>query len=170
MNELNEKYLKLLHYPLKLENVIDKVNYTPFCSDKLFQVFVNHHKSLLLYLICTGYPFENILVKRRVNPRWSPMISSVCLDGEFRYVKINDAKIFEQIVKLYPSSNFTEEDPFICFTINKKCMKHIYNVAQETLCNISKEILYKHFLLHYGNILTFDIISYIMNISLNLLT
>ncbi len=169
MEESTIKYLKLLHYPLKLENVIDKLDYYPFCSSESTQIDIIYHKSLLLYLICTGYPFENILLDRRADLRWSPMISSVCREGEFRYIQINYHKIFEPIAKLYHTSHFTNDDPFTCFRINEKCMKHIYNVVQETLYTISKEILYKHFLLHYNNFLEFDVVSYIINISLDIL-
>ena len=172
MNELTKKYLKLLHYPLKLENVIDKLDYTPFCASKPFQIDILYHKSLLLYLICTGYPFEKILLDGLADPRSYPLVNSICreCEGELRIMKFNNTKIFEQIGKLCNITYFTREDPHTCFKINEKCINHIYETAEQTLCNISKEILYKHFLLYYNNILTFDIVSYIVNISIDFLT
>ena len=152
---------------MRLESIIDKLNYSPFCSSKLSIIDIIYHKSLLLYLVCTGYPFENILLEERADPPPYSMISSICREGEFRYIKINDTKIFEPIAKLY---HFIEGDPFTCFTINEKCMDHIYHVAQQTLYTTSKEIVYKHFLLYHTDFINFDIISDIINISLDLLT
>ncbi len=170
INIMNEsKYLKLLHYPLKLENVIDKIDYYPFCSSESTQTAIIHHESLLLYLICTGYPFDDISSKKVINIRSIFKVNSICREGELYIINFN-TKVFKQIGKLYHTNHFTENDQPICFRINEKCMKHIYDVAQETLCNISKEILYKHFLLYYTDFLEFDVMSYIMNISIDLLT
>ncbi len=69
MDELTNKYLNLFKYPLKLESIIDKVDYYPFCKDKSGGISILMHKKLLLYLICTGYPFENILLDQRADPR-----------------------------------------------------------------------------------------------------
>jgi hypothetical protein len=169
MTEFDKQYLNLLHYPLKLENVIDKINYSPFCSDKCYQIEVVYHKSLLLYLICSGYPFEDILLEQRADTRSSPMISSICSEGEFRYIKIHNPEIFKSIAKLYPVRRFSQNNTCECFIIKEKCMEHIYHVAQETLYNISKEILYKHYLLYNTDFIPFDIISYMTNISFYLL-
>lgn len=163
--------LNLLHYPLKLESIINKVDYYPFCSNKPFQTDIIYHKSLLLYLICNGYPFENIFLDQRADPRSHPLTSSICreCEGEFRIMKLSNNKIFKPIAELYHTYHFLENNPKVCFKINQKCIEHIYHVAQQTLYNISKEILYKHFLLYHTNIIEFDVVSYMINISLDLL-
>ena len=166
---MNEKYLNLFKYPLKLENVIDKIQYKKFCKDNSGGISSLMHKKLLLYLICTGYPFENILLEQRADLRSSYKVNYICPKGEFRYFQIQNHEVFKKMDKLGCTNHFIENDPLKCFVIQEECINHIYDIAKQTLYNISKEILYKHFLLFYPNILTFDIVSYIMNISLDLL-
>lgn len=170
MTELTIQYLNLLHYSLKLENIIDKVDYSPLCSNKCSQIQIDHHKSFLLYLICNGYPFENIILTELPDLKQTAKVINVCTSGYFRCIKIDNSKNFESIGKLYNTSYFTESCPRKFFRLDDKCTKHIYHVAQQTLYNISKEILYKHFILYSTDFIEFDIISYIINISLNLLT
>jgi hypothetical protein len=170
MTELTIKYLNLLHYPLKLEDIIDKINYHPFCNNDCSQLGIKHHKSFLLYLICNGYPFENIILDENPDITKTAKIINMCKYGDYRCIKIDNTEVFEPIGKLYHTSHFTENCGRKYFKIENKCMKNIYDVAQQTLYNISKEILYKHFLLHHTDLMEFDIISYLINISLDLLT
>lgn len=169
MTELIIQYLNLLHYPLKLESIVDKLDYSPFCSNKCSQIQIDHHKSFLLYLICSGYPFENIILHEKPDLKQTAKVINMCKCGDFRRIKINNPKIFEPIGKLYNTSYFTENFGRKYFKLEVKCMKNIYFVAQQTLYNISKEILHKHFLLRRTDLIEFDIISYIINISLDLL-
>lgn len=169
MTELIIKYLNLLHYPLKLESVVDKLDYRPLCNNRCYQIQTDQHKSFLLYLICNGYPFENIILKEKPDLKQTAKVINMCTHGDFGFIKIHNDKIFEPIGKLYNTSYFTENVGRKFFKLEVKCIKNIYDTAQQTLYNISKEILYKHFLLYRTGLMEFDIISYIINISLNLL-
>jgi len=168
MTELIQ-YLNLLHYPLKLESIIDKFDYSPLCSNKCSQIQIDHHKSFLLYLICSGYPFENIILREKPDLKQTAKIINMCKYGDYCCIKIDNQENFEPIGKLYNTSYFTEKCGRKYFKLEVKCMKNIYNVAQQTLYKILKEILYKHFLLYHMNFISFDVISYIINMSLDLL-
>ena len=134
-------YLNLLHYPLKLENIIDKFDYSPFCNNKCTEQEIIYHKSLLLYLICSGYLFENILLNEKADTKLTAKIIRICKTNEYRCIKIRNLEIFEPIGKLYNVSYFTGSCPRKFFQLEEKCLDHIYYVAKQILYNISKEIL-----------------------------
>jgi len=166
MSESIISYLKLFHYPLKLEYVIDNVNYFPFCNNRITQ---HYHKSLLLYVICKGYPFEKILLDNEVDMKKIGGILSICNDGNFYYIKLKESDIFNQIADKYHTHSFLEHYNDSCYRIKDECLEHIYHIAEKTLYDISKNILYKHFLLYYNNSMPSDIINYIIYFSLNLI-
>jgi len=169
MNQETSKYLKLLHYPLKLEEVLKYINYSTFCSNNSGLEQINQHKSFLLYLVCNGYQFEKIISDEIPDLKKTARVINICKYGDYCIVNINQEK-FESIGKLYNTTHFTEFSGRKFFKIDDKCMNHIYYEVEKTLYNISKELLYKHFILYNSNFIEFDIISYIINISLKLLT
>jgi len=164
-----EKYLKLLHYPLKLDDVIKYINHFPFCNNNYDSTQINYHTSFLLYLVCNGYPFEKIISDEIPDLKKTARVINICKYGDYCIVNIDQEK-FESIGKLYNTAHFTEFSGRKFFKIDDKCMNHIYYEAEKTLYNISKGLLYKHFILYNSNFIEFDIISYIINISLKLLT
>jgi len=158
-------YLKLLQYPLKLENII--INYFPLCGNKITDYY---HKSLLLYLICTGYPFENILSDEiDLQNRLFGGVLTICNGNEFHNITINHPDIYFPIAQKYHMYHLTFCNQTGCFGIDKNCIQNIYDIAENTLYNISKELLYKHFLIYSNDDVPLDVIKYIMNLSLILL-
>jgi hypothetical protein len=171
----NTKYLKLLQYPLKLENVINDVNYNnyvPFCDNiegpPIYYMQSEHyHKSLLLYLICKGYPFEQIVSEQKVG--YGKLVAScICKNGEFYKLNITRTKTFEPISELYDTHYFIE-DKKLCVKLRDDCLDDMHDVAQKILYSMAKELLYKHYILYCTDCFLFDTILYTLNIFLQLL-
>ena len=102
-----EKYLKLLHYPLKLDDVIKYINHFPFCNNNYDSTQINYHTSFLLYLVCNGYPFEKIISDEIPDLKKTARVINICKYGDYCIVNIDQEK-FESIGKLYNTAHFTE--------------------------------------------------------------